>query len=449
MRSPLRPPLRSAFSSLRRSTLGVATVALLVPLAIGPASPAAAATPDPGGFAEAYGLLIDATLLQGNVPVNVGPLAPVASSCPPNSAAKTAELIGPIGDAQVAKADVIRTGAGTDCTKVETLGSAQTVNLDALGAAAPLAIHADLITATSATSCTAAPKGSTVFSNITVGGTPVPLPTDVAPNTDLLPELFGPLGIRVILNEQHPASSGRGLVVNGLHIIAANTGALPIGGSVIRGDVVVSHAVSGVVCPGGPGGTNGTLPAPDITFAKTAAPLTPEAGDTVTYTATVTNSGTTACEVLRLVDHIAPAFDLVSTAGAFGTVTDKPAPVRTDGGVDAVLRPTTLTIAPKASATQTFTVKVKDKAAPGTYYNSLELYCGVNGDFVSGPLAPVTVVPTGTLGSSGPVSVSNGSQQASQQPAQLPRTGGSPLVATAALLLLATALVGRRLRTQQ
>ena len=49
-----------------------------------------------------------------------------------------------------------------------------------------------------------------------------------------------------------------------------------------------------------------------------------------------------------------------------------------------------MTIAPKASATQTFTVKVRDKAVPGTYYNSLELYCGVNGDFVSGPLAPVT-----------------------------------------------------------
>ncbi|MCU1588274.1 MAG: putative internalin [Frankiales bacterium] len=430
----------------RRALLVVPALALIVPLAAGPATPAIAAEPEVGGFAEAYGLLVDATLLAGNVPVNIGPLAPVSSSCPPSSAAKTAEVLGPVGDPQVAQADVIRSGAGTDCTKASTMGSAQTVNLDALGAAAPLAIHADVITATSATTCTSAPKGSTVFTNLTVGGTAVPLPTDVPPNFDLLPQLFGPLGLRVILNEQHPAAAGRGLVVNGLHVIAANTGQLPIGGQVIRGDVVVSHAVSGVVCPGGPGTDNGGLPTPDISFAKTAAPLTPEAGDSVTYTATVTNTSAQACEVLRLVDHIAPAFDLVSTAGAFGSAFDKPAPVRTDGGVDAVLRPTTLTIAPKASATQTFTVKVRDKGVPGTYYNSLELYCGVNGDFVSGPLAPVTVVATGTLGSSGPVAISSGSQQ--QQAPQLPRTGGSPLVATAALLLLAAALGTRRLQAQ-
>lgn len=352
-------------------------------------------------------------------------------------------MLGPVGDARVAQADVLRSGAGTDCTKNSALASAQTTNLDALGAASPLAIHADVITATSGTTCTTAPKGSTVFANLTVGGTAVPLPTDVAPNTDLLPELFGPLGIRVILNEQHPGASGRGLVVNGLHIIAAGTGTLPVGGSVIRGDVIVSHAVSGMVCPGGPGSATGGLPAPGITFTKTAAPLTPEAGDSVTYTATVHNSSNAGCEVLKLVDHIAPAFDLVSTAGAFGKTTDTPAPVRTDGGVDAVLRPTTLTIAPGASAVQTFTVKVKDKAVPGTYYNSLELYCGVNGDFVSGPLAPVTVVATGTTGSVSPITAAT---PPAAQPT-LPRTGGTPMVAFGALLLLTAGLGLRRLRT--
>lgn len=433
-----------------RTILGAAAAALLLPIAVAPVQALAADAPQPGGFAEAYGLLLDTTLLQGNVPVNLGPLVPVSSSCPPNAKPHTDEVLGPIGDPAVAQADVIRTGAGTDCTKVDTLASAQTVNLDALGAAAPIAIHADLITATSSTSCTKNPTGSTVFSNLTVGGQQVPLPTDVAPNTDLLPELFGPLGIRVILNEQHPASSGRGLVVNGVHIIAANTGQLPIGGGVIRGDVVISHAVSGVVCPGGPGGTNGTLPPSDISFDKTAAPLTPEAGDTVTYTATVTNNGASPCEVLRLVDHIAPAFDLVSTEGAFGKAFDKPAPTRTDGGVDAVLRPTDLVIKSKASATQTFTVKVKHKAEPGTYYNSLELYCGVNGDFVSGPLAPVTVVATGTLGSTTPVQVSSGTQSSASSQARgtLPRTGGTPLIATAALLMLSGAFAARRLRNQ-
>lgn len=405
-----------------------------------PARAAVPTVPSAGGFAEAYGLQVDTTVLAGSLPVDIGPLAPVASSCPPASAPKTAEVLGPVGDPAVAQVDVLRTGAATDCVSKTSLGTAQTTNLDALNAAAPIAIHADVITARSQTTCSAAPVGSTVFVNLTVGGTPVPLPTDVAPSTDLLPQVFGPLGLRVILNEQHPAATGRGLVVNGLHVIAAGGGALPIGGVIIRGDVVVSHAVSGVVCPGGPGSSTGGMPKPDISFTKTAAPLTAHAGDTVTYTATATNTSSSPCEVLRFVEHLAPAFDLVSTAGPLGTAVDSPAPVRTDGGVDAVLRPTTVTIAAGKSVTQMFTVKVKAGATPGTYYDSLELYCGLNGDFVSGPLAPVTVVADQSQGSKGPVTVVSG-------PAvRLPRTGGAPAVAVVALALLVSALGLRRLR---
>ena len=413
------------------------------PLALGAsATPASAATPAPGAFAEAYGVSVDTTLLTGNVPVVVGPLAPTASSCPPAAAPKTAELLNVPAD-PVVDADVIDSGSATDCTAKKSMASAQTTNVDALGGlAAPLAIHADVITSTANVSCAAAPTGSTVVSNLTVGGTAVPLPTTVPPNTDLLPQVFGPLGLRVILNEQHPAASGRGIVVNGLHVIAAATGAtIPVGGNVLRGDVVISHASAGVVCPGGPGSATGGLPKPDITFDKSASPSTAQRGDAVTYTATVTNTSTTACEVLRLVDHIAPAFDLVSTAGAFGTVFDKPAPVRTDGGVDAVLRPTSLTIAPGKSVVQTFKVTVKDAAAAGTYYNSLELYCGPNGDFVSGPLAPVTVTV--------PAAVPAVDVPAAPTPAapQLPRTGLPSELALGGLLALGGVAVLRRRRT--
>jgi hypothetical protein len=59
--------------------------------------------------------------------------------------------------------------------------------------------------------------------------------------------------------------------------------------------------------------------------------------------------------------------------------------------VDAVLRPTSVVIGAGKSVTQTIVVKVKDDATPGTYYDTLEMFCGNNGDFVSGPLAPVTV----------------------------------------------------------
>ena len=421
-----------------RSGLRVLGAGLALPLGLLVGGTAQAAAVPVGAFGEAYGLSIDTTILQGNVPVKVGPLAPAASTCPPVGGTKTAQLLGG-GDAQVAKAAVLNTSANADCGGKKALSTAQVTNVDALGLAAPIAIHADAITSSAGIGCATAPAGSTVVTNLTVGGTVVPLPTTIPPNTDLLPQVFGPLGLRVILNEQHPASSGRGLVVNGLHIIASNTGVLPVGGAILRGDVVLSHAVAGVVCPGGPGGTNGTLPKPDISFAKSASPTTAKPGELVTYTATVSNTSAAACEVLRFIEHVAPPFDLVSSAGPLGTKLDTPAPVRTDGGVDAVLRPTAVTIAAGKSLTQTFVVRVKAGAAPGTYYDNLEIYCGPNGNFVSGPLAPV-VIPGAAVNPP----VVTPPQVIVDGPPVLPRTGGTPLLALGALGLLGTAVVLRR-----
>ncbi len=421
--------------------VGLASV-LTLPL-LGVSTPAYAADAPAGAFSDAYALSIDTTLLQGNVPVKVGPLAPTSSSCPPAATPKTATVLGG-GDAQVAKAAVLNSGTSADCAAPVSNAMAQVENADALGLAAPIAIHADSVTTTASADCTKNPTASTKILNLTVGGTPVPLPLDQAPNTEILAPIFNPLGLRVIINEQHPAASGRGIVVNGIHIIAGAFGALPVGGPIVRGDIVISHAAAGVVCPGGPGGTNGSLPAPDITFAKSADPTTAKQGETVTYTATVTNTSTTSCEVLRFIEHIAPPFTFVSTAGPLGTKTDSPAPVRGDGGVDAVLRPTGVSIASKASVTQTFVVKVKDDAAPGTYYNSLEIYCGPNGNFISGPLAPVTIpadVPVVT-----PPVVKPPVTVVSAPPA-LPRTGGAPLLGGLAVLLTAAGLGLRRFRT--
>ena len=416
--------------------------ALVLPFLLVGAPPASAATLS-GGFAEAYGVLVDATLLQGNVPVVVGPLAPAASSCPPGGI-KRAELLA-VPASPVATAGVLTSAAATDCTTAtRSLASARTVDASLLEVVAPATITADAITSTAGVTCTTAPSASTEIVNLAVGGTVVPLPAVIPPNFDLLPQVLGPLGLRVILNEQHPAASGRGIVVNGVHVIASGTGAVPIGGAVLRGDVVVSHASVGVVCPGGPGSVTAGLPAPDITFAKTAAPRSVKAGDTVVYTATVKNTSATPCEVLKLIDHVAPAFALVSSAGAFGTVLDDPAPVRTDGGVDAVLRPTGLTIAPGASAVQRFTVTAKAGAAPGTYYDTLEIYCGANGNFTSGPLAPVTVLP--------PVVVAEPPAPGPAIPVAtvdtLPVTGGAPLVAGLALLVMVAAFGLRRARTR-
>lgn len=419
-------------------------VGLALPLVVAAAAPSAvAATSTAGGFAEAYGILADTTLLQGNVPVRIGPLAPVASSCPPGST-KTAQLAA-VPASPVADARVLNTGAATACaTAVKSMASAQTLNAKVVEVVQPATIRTDEITSTADISCTTAPVASTKIVNLSVGGTVVPLPTDIPPNFDLLPQVLGPLGLRVILNEQHPAASGRGIVVNGLHVIASGTGALPVGGAVIRGDIIVSHASAGVVCPGGPGSVNGGLPAPDITFSKVGTPASIHAGDAVTYTATVKNTSTTPCEVLKFIDHIAPPFTLTSSAGPFGTALVTPAPVRTDGGVDAVLRPTGVTIAPGASVVQTFNVVAKSDAAVGTYYDTLEIYCGKNGNFVSGPLAPVTITKVAA-----PAPVAKPRPAAPPAPVvELPRTGGAPLVAGAAVLMLAAGFGVRQLRTR-
>jgi uncharacterized repeat protein (TIGR01451 family) len=212
---------------------------------------------------------------------------------------------------------------------------------------------------------------------------------------------------------------------------------------------VISHAVTGVVCPGGEGSTLGGLGAPDISFTKDASPSVASAGTTVTYTATVTNTSSTACEVLKLIDHVAPVFTVVSSSGAFGTALDNPAPSRTDGGSDAVLRPTGVSIAPGHSATQTFTVTVKSGAAPGTYYDTLEIYCGPNGNFVSGPLAPVTVPGAGLV--TPPVSPVSAPVTAPAAPAKAPvvfgRTGLNAGMAGVALLMLLGAATIRRFRS--
>ena len=417
--------------------LGVA--ALAAPLLLGTASPALAATPSAGSYAESYGLLVDTDLLAGNVPVKLGPEAPAASSCAPGGT-KSAQLIDVPAD-PLAHADVITDTATTSCAPTSAKGVSNIVNVDAL-MGQPVAVHADAITATSTTTCTSKPSGSTKVINLSIAGSSVDIPADPPPNFEPWAPLLAPLGLRIIINEQHPAASGRGFVVNGLHIIASGEGAqLPVGGQVIRGDIVIAHAVSGVVCPGGPGSDNGGLPKPDITFDKDATPSTAGAGDTVSYKATVTNQSTTPCEVLRFVDHIAPAFTLVSTAGPLGSKLDSPPPARSDGGVDAVLRPTGLTIGAGKSVVQTITVKVKDDATPGTYYNTLELFCGPNGDFVSGPLAPVTVSAPGV-----PVETpSSPSKLPSTKPVFAP-TGLSTTLAGTSLLLILGAVGTRRLQ---
>jgi uncharacterized repeat protein (TIGR01451 family) len=256
------------------------------------------------------------------------------------------------------------------------VASAQTEGLAALINAGVPTITADLIRAQANSDCTKAPNAEgSLFVNLKVAG--VAIGQTPAPNTRIPLPGIGTL----IINEQRPTADGRGIVVNGLHLIGE--------GPLLRGDLVISHANSGVVCPNGKGSEIAEgLSAPDITFDKDATPSTARAGDTVTYNATVTNTSDAPCDVISFIDHLNPVFEFVSTSGGFGTEADDPVPVRADDGQDVILRPTDVVIAPKASVKQTIVVKLKGDVQPGTYFNNLEIFCALNGNFASGPLLP-------------------------------------------------------------
>lgn len=423
--------------SLGRKLLA-ATGAGALSLLVAGVTPASAATAPVGGFANANGIIIDLTVLTavpvpgafGNTPIDPNTFSSASQSCLPN-AGKSVEgaFPGNVDAAPAATANTLNTLAGANCAGPSAVASAETEGLTALINAGVPTISADVIRAQANSDCATAPnaKGS-VFQNLKIAGTTV-LP-DPAPNT-VIP--LGPLG-SVIVNEQHPTADGRGIVVNGLHII----GASPL----LRGDIIISHAVSGVVCGAGGAGSNFTgVPGakPEITFTKDANPSTAKAGSTITYTATVTNKSAADCDVLRFFDHLDPAFDYVSTDGGFGKTVTTPAPKRSDGGTDVIVVPSGVTLGAGKSLTQTFVVKLKPDVAPGTYYNNLELFCAVNGDFASGPLAPVTV-PAAVVAPPPP--------PAAPAPQTLPRTGGAPLVAGAGLLLLLGAVGVRRAVTR-
>ena len=420
--------VRSLPSRVRRTIAGAGALALAAVVAA-PALPAAAQSAPAGGFADARGIIVDLTVLTaiplpgaiGNTPIDPNTFSTATQSCPPQVAEPVADTLLNVPAAPAATAATLSTMAGARCDAPTAVASAQTEGLAALINGGVPTITADVIRAQANSDCATAPNGTgSLFVNLRIAGQTIP--ANPRPNTRIdIPGLA-----TVIVNEQQPAANGRGIVVNGLHII----GASPL----LRGDLIISHATSGVVCPNGKGSEVAEgLEAPDITFDKNATPSTARAGDTVTYRATVTNTSDAPCDVLRFVDHLNPVFEFVSTSGGFGDAAIDPPPVRGDEGQDVVLRPRGVVIAPKASVQQTIVVRLKNDVAPGTYFNNLEIFCAVNGNFVSGPLAPVTV-PAAVQPPPPPPPA----------PEELPRTGGLPLLALGALVAVGGGLLLRR-----
>ena len=225
------------------------TAGLIAPLTV-VAGPVAAQTAGANpSSADAYGVLVDVRLLQGNVPVKVGPLVESSSTNPPGGTSKNSLVstgpIPPPDGSLVQSLGVVTSSTNADGLP-ESTATAETANAALLPQAGVPTITADVIKAQSNTNCSAAPNSTgTQFVNLKVG--PVVVPANPPPNTTI-----GLGAVTVIVNEQHPTADGRGLVVNGVHIIAPGT----LGGTpfptqaLIQGDIIISHAVSTVVCPG-------------------------------------------------------------------------------------------------------------------------------------------------------------------------------------------------------
>jgi uncharacterized repeat protein (TIGR01451 family) len=417
-----------------RRALGTLPVLLALPLAASLAAlpSASAATTAPGASADAYGVLVDVKLLPTLIPVVAGPISQATQEYPPGAAQPAAAHVVDLGpvpdDASLVKhvGAVTALAGATGLPEARALAEAADVSLLADSKGVP-AISADLVRAQSNSSCSVAPNATgTTFVNLTINGQPIEGSPD--PNTVI------DLGIaRVILNEQHPASDGRGIVVNAIHVISTTTG-----DPLLRGDIVVSHAMSTVSCPNGAPSTGGSNV---IKINKTVSPETASPGDTVTYQVTFTNSATEDCLVTRAIDHLPAGFTFVSTSGDLGSALDvSPPEARPGGGLELVLGNGKV-IGKGKSAHQTFVAKVGEHQAPGVYFNNVELFCANLGDYVKGLDAPVTVEPHKDFPTPTPAATTPPPTFGSGPPPDLVSTGGLPTAPVAALLAAALGAV--------
>ena len=380
---------------VKRSTLGrlvvgamVVSAGLVLPgvgVAQAQTSTAAAAS------AVGIGLDVDVTLLQGNIPVDIS--GGVAHQVfPPGATAPVENVELSIPASPAAHSDTVSGIAGANGAP-QAVASGEAEDVQLLFSGNTPTITADLVRGQSNSDCVNDPNGAgTIITSLKVAGTEVLGGVNglFPPNTELptpLKDVLAAVGVRLIINEQHPAASGRGFVVNALHLFDIEPNGA---GALFDGDIRVGHAETAVNCPNGRGSTGLTN---NVVINKTASPSTATKGQTVTYTMKIENKSTSACRINQVVDHLAPPFEFVSTAGDLGsaaTLESMP------GGVtDIVIKPDAKTIAPAGSVTQTFVVKVKDDAAPGTYFNNIDLLCAALGNYTAST-APVTI-PGGRL----------------------------------------------------
>lgn len=389
-----------------RKYLSVFTIAFIALMLALPAG----AAPAPlihGSAAHAFGVRVHVATPLGDPSATIEP-TPLASAADSSDGSVVKSVFGPlrapddgslVADARALVAQATRTLAPRPAAHAESV-----VTHAALfeSAGVPL-IEADLVRASSDTACT--PGGGNVLSaagsrlvGLQIAGQIVDETPE--PNTEI-PLLYDngtpadasdDLSVRVILNEQVPASNGAGLIVTMIHAIVST----PADAGSIFADIRIAEAFSTAYC--GPEPTNRvrvidfdkvvTHTDSDPRGALDDGIATAHRGETVTWTVTITNTSQTGCMLSTVNDSLPPHFGFVRTAGAFDGIE------AALSGQDVVWQPQDqLQLNAGQAITQTITTRVAADAPYGTYTNLFGVFESSCSEASSGLMGPVTIVP--------------------------------------------------------
>lgn len=434
-----------------RKSIPVFTIAFIALMAALPAQSTATADLVHASAARAFGVRVHVATPFGDPSVTIEP-TPFASAADPSVDEVTKSVLGPlrapedgslVGDARALVAEATRSLS----PKPNASADAVVTHASLFETAGIPLIAADLVHAASSTECTSASSAKTSAAGSRLVGLSIAgelIDETPEPNTEI-PLVYDngtpadasdDLSVRVILNEQVPAAHGFGLIVTMIHAIVST----PADAGRIFADIRIAEAFSTAFC-----GEGGPRPVRVIDFDKVVThtdsdPLgarsggiaTAHRGETVTWTATITNTSETGCMLSTVTDTLPPYFGFVRTAGAFDGIE----PTLSDQ--DVAWEPQEqLQLEPGESFTQTITTRVATNAPYGTYTNLFGVFESSCSEASSGLMGPVTIVPKPST------TVLSNPKITPPSKAPLAATGVpvAPLAAAAVAMLMAAHLV--------
>jgi uncharacterized repeat protein (TIGR01451 family) len=357
------------------------------------AAPSLAGTPANALVADAFGVEAKAAVAGGALALpTVGPTPRVDLREPPDQPGpKTATAVAvPVlpGTDATALVNAISLRADGDRTTGTATATAETGFVSLFAGQ----ITASALKAVSTTTCpnagTAANAGTgTHFTNLVIGGNPVPI--DPGPNT-VIPLAQGGQGIGyVIVNEIVPDSPADdsntiGWTVRALHVFTVD----PVT-QLVNAEVIVAEAHSALACAGAV-----TRPPvePTLRVDKDASPTLTQAGRVVTYAVTIENHSTdTTCTVYGAGDHLPDGFTYVD--GSAGGFLQRTSPTVNGQDVtwDYTATAPAVTIAPGKSVSGQFKAQIAATVPDGTYYDDFQIRSTCS-SARTGPTAPVTLI---------------------------------------------------------